>query len=79
MMKLIYKKMQNAVYARYIMNWKKNRSCMILEGKIDGGGVAFSGAGHGEIVLDSPYATDSTFSIGMWVLVAPAEHWLAGI
>merc|ERR1711881_214413 len=41
MMKLIYKKMQNAVYARYVMNWKKNRSCTILEGKIDGGGVAF--------------------------------------
>merc|ERR1712070_869456 len=41
MMKLIYKKMQNAVYARYVMNWKKNRSCTILEGKIDGGGLAF--------------------------------------
>merc|ERR1719197_1608106 len=41
MMKLIYKKMQNAVYSRYVMNWKKNRSCTILEGKIDGGGVAF--------------------------------------
>ena len=41
MMRLIYKKMQNAVYSRYVMNWKKNRSCTILEGKIDGGGVAF--------------------------------------
>ena len=41
MMRLIYKKMQNAVYSRYIMNWKKNRSCTILEGKIDGGGLAF--------------------------------------
>merc|ERR1719271_1194236 len=41
MMKLIYKKMQNAVYSRYVMNWKKNRSCTILEGKIDGGGLAF--------------------------------------
>merc|ERR1719440_1771260 len=41
MMKLIYKKMQNAVYSRYVMNWKKNRSCEILEGKIDGGGLAF--------------------------------------
>ena len=41
MMKLIYKKMQNAIYARFIMSWKKNRSCTILEGKIDGGGLAF--------------------------------------
>eukprot|EP01045_Picozoa_sp_COSAG04_P001346 COSAG04_NODE_44_length_31776_cov_9.320769_3_plen_991_part_00 len=40
---------------------------------VDGGGVTFSGAAHAEIVLDSPYATDATFSIGMWVLVAPVE------
>ena len=46
---------------------------------VDGGGVAFSGAGHAEIALDSPYATDTTFSIGMWVLVAPAELFAPGM
>ena len=41
LLRLIYKKMQNAVFARHVMSWKKNRSCEILEGKIDGGGLAF--------------------------------------
>ena len=41
MFRLIMKKMQNAAFARSVMCWKKNRSCEILEGKIDGGGLAF--------------------------------------
>merc|ERR1719453_376158 len=33
--------MKNAIYARIVMNWKKNRSCTILEGKVSGDGLAF--------------------------------------
>ena len=41
MLALIFKKMQNAVYSRFVMNWKANRKCDVLESKMEGGGVAF--------------------------------------
>ena len=41
MMRLIMKKMQLAIKSRSVLNWKKNHSMTVLEGKIDGGGVAF--------------------------------------
>lgn len=41
MLGLIVRKMANAGLARVVMNWKKSRSCDILEQKIDSGGVAF--------------------------------------
>ena len=42
---------------------------------VDSGGVTFSGLGHIEIALDAQYATDATFSLAMWLLVAPDELW----